>query len=122
MGSRLFELPTRLIRAEIQESDFGFWRNAERVEDRMLIMAFRLSPQQTVSQALSESRPWNRFRDHGFGEQEKGKVLSTKGSRQRIQTSTRRFFSRPSSVSFEAIGITLPNPLTTDGLMPRICN
>jgi hypothetical protein len=42
--------------------------------------------------------------------------------RQRSQTSTRRFFSRPSSVSFEAIGMTLPNPLTTDGLMPRICN
>ena len=41
---------------------------------------------------------------------------------QRSQTSTRRFFSRPSSVSFEAIGMTLPNPLTTDGLMPRICN
>ena len=41
----------------------------------MLIMAFRLSPQQTVSQALSESRPWNRFRGHGFGEQEKGQGL-----------------------------------------------
>jgi hypothetical protein len=49
-----------------------------------------------------------------------GKGLDLIG--QRSQTSTRRFFSRPSSVSFEAIGMTLPNPLTTDGLMPRICN
>ena len=35
---------------------------------------------------------------------------------QRNQTSTRRFFSRPSSVSLEAIGKSFPNPLTTERL------
>jgi hypothetical protein len=36
-----------------------------------------------------------------------------------IQISTRRFFSRPSSVSFEATGNSEPNPRTTAGFMPR---
>src|SRR5580693_8140295 len=50
------------------------------------------------------------------------KTLILTGRTQRSQTSTRRFFSRPSSVSLEAIGKSFPNPLTNDGLTPRICN
>jgi hypothetical protein len=41
---------------------------------------------------------------------------------QRSHTSTRRFCSRPSWVSFGAIGKALPYPVTRDGTMPRRCN
>jgi hypothetical protein len=42
-------------------------------------------------------------------------------SAQWSHTSTRRFCSRPSSVSFEAIGSAFPYPLTRDGTMPCLC-
>jgi integrase len=43
-------------------------------------------------------------------------------SAQWSHTSTRRFCSRPSAVSFEAIGSAFPYPLTRDGTMPCLCN
>ena len=74
----------------------------------------KVQTSQTVADALEalEQKPFDVY----------VKARASSGVTQRSQTSTRRFFSRPSSVLLEAIGNSFPNPFTTAGFMPRICN